>query len=152
MPYQVADRPEARLGPRAEEGVHLAPAVEANAEAVRLEDAVKIIEGTEDGFRIGVVGNASSEAVAIAHTVWRVREDQIRACRRQVFEDVEAVAVDDAMGSGHGSLLWFEVAERPAARDQPDDHPGRDPGETGNTGANANGAGRLLIARRARLT
>src|ERR1035437_3995761 len=88
---------EACLAPRGHEHIGLVPAVEADTQAVGLQDAVDLREGGFEPCVIVIVDDASAGAVAVADQIGRIGQHEINARSRQVGHDIDAVAAGDAV-------------------------------------------------------
>src|SRR5271168_4124677 len=99
----MADWRAARELPRAEKSVHAVPAVERDAQGVRLQDAVNVGEGIEDAGGAVVLDGAAG-AVPVANQIRRVGQHEIHAAGVKLRQDVEAITVEDGIAlDGHGA-------------------------------------------------
>ena len=85
MEDYVAHQSEACGLPCGEENIYAIPAVERNAQAVRLQHAIHVGKGIEDPARIAVVSDGAAGAVLIPNAVRRVRQHEINTLAGQSF-------------------------------------------------------------------
>ncbi|MDP2660001.1 MAG: hypothetical protein Q8R28_04665 [Dehalococcoidia bacterium] len=76
------------------------PAVEADAEAVWLEQPGDLGEGGLHPAAVHVAGDVAAVAVAVVDQVGRVGHDQVHTGRGHLAHHLDAVAVDDAVDEG----------------------------------------------------
>src|ERR1017187_810800 len=93
----MADRPKACRTEGLHEPVRVCPAVECEAEAVRLEHTVHLGECRLQPGIIVVVWYHAAITRLIACNIWRVGEDEIGASGVELGQDVEAIAADDGV-------------------------------------------------------
>jgi hypothetical protein len=93
---------EAGVTVGAAETVGLGPAVEADAKAVRLENAVHFGKGGAEPCAVVVVHDGAAIAGLVARDIRRVGQDEIDAVGGKLRENIEAVAVDEGVAVSHG--------------------------------------------------
>src|SRR5271170_1107347 len=93
---------EAKSGPApgADEFVRLVPAVEADAEAIGLQQPVDVPECRIEPFSGAIVADGLAVARTIIAEIGRIGQDEIDGARWQAAHDVGAVAVKDGV-RGH---------------------------------------------------
>nr|WP_161813485.1 hypothetical protein [Steroidobacter agaridevorans] len=100
----MTDRPEPSAAPASEECIHLAPTVEGDTDAVRLQNPVQICKGAQNAIRIIVVRNRPTFAVLIADTVGRIRYHEIDERIWQSPQYSSAITLKDFVDREHDGI------------------------------------------------
>ena len=91
--------PESCAAPRIEEMVGARPAVETYHQAVLLQDTICFGHRGFEPVIIPVILESAARTVAIIYQIRRVGEDEIDALGGHLLHDLDAIALDDAVGN-----------------------------------------------------